>query len=42
MEDELLTVGLGECAISGHKEGNLYLPWQIFDKSRYGLTKCKI
>lgn len=39
MEEELTSVGLGECAISGHTEGNYYMPWQMFDKSRYVLTK---
>lgn len=39
MSEELISIGLGECAISGHTEGRYCLPWQIFDKSRYLLTK---
>lgn len=39
MSEELISAGLNECAISGHTEGRYYLPWQIFDKSRYILTK---
>lgn len=35
MEDELVTDGLIEFAISGHTEGKRFLPWQMFDKSRY-------
>lgn len=35
MEDELITNGLSEFAISGHTEGKRFLPWQMFDKSRY-------
>lgn len=35
MDFELLSAGLDEFAISGHTEGKKYLPWQIFDKSRY-------
>lgn len=41
MEDELNSVGLNEFAISGHTEGKKFLPWQIFDKSRYELVKKK-
>lgn len=35
MEEELVSAGLKEFAISGHTEGKKFLPWQIFDKSRY-------
>lgn len=42
MSEELLAVGLGECAISGHTEGKYYLPWQVFDKSRYDLTQSQV
>ena len=41
MEDELSAVGLNEFAISGHTEGKKYYPWQMFDKSRYTLTRKK-
>lgn len=39
MEYELISGGLTEFAISGHTEGEKFLPWQMFDKSRYGLVK---
>ncbi len=39
MEEELLSCGLSEFAISGHTEGRRFLPWQIFDKSRYGIGR---
>ena len=39
MEEELLTARLNEFAISGHTEDRKFFPWQIFDKSRYTLTK---
>lgn len=39
LEDELRNSGLVEFAISGHTEGKKYCPWQMFDKSRYILTK---
>jgi len=39
MEEELISEGLIEFAISGHTEGKKFLPWQIFDKSRYEHTK---
>ena len=42
MEDELSSVGLNEFAISGHTEGKKYYPWQMFDKSRYTLTRKKL
>ncbi len=35
MEEELIAVGLNEFAVSGHTEGKQFLPWQLFDKSRY-------
>lgn len=35
MEDEFNTIGLREFALSGHTEGKHFLPWQMFDKSRY-------
>ena len=35
MEDELASIGLIEFAMSGHTEGKRFLPWQMFDKSRY-------
>lgn len=35
MEDELKSVDLTEFAISGHTEGKRFLPWQMFDKTRY-------
>ncbi|MDE5539437.1 MAG: hypothetical protein K2J20_03000, partial [Bacilli bacterium] len=38
MEEELRSVGLSEFAISGHTEGKRFLPWQMFDKSRYTLN----
>lgn len=38
MEDELSSANLKEFAISGHTEGRRFLPWQIFDKSRYELS----
>lgn len=39
MEEELHSAGLDEFAISGHTEGKKFLPWQIFDKNRYVLSK---
>lgn len=38
MEDELKDFGLSEFAISGHTEGKRFLPWQMFDKSRYKIN----
>lgn len=35
MEEELLQYGFTDFAISGHTEGEKFLPWQLFDKSRY-------
>lgn len=35
MEEELRCANLNEIAISGHTEGKRFLPWQMFDKSRY-------
>lgn len=35
MEDELKSYNMNEFSISGHTEGKRYLPWQMFDKSRY-------
>lgn len=35
MEEELNSIGLVEFAMSGHTEGRHFLPWQMFDKSRY-------
>ncbi len=34
---ELQQNGLNEFAISGHTEGKRFLPWQLFDKSRYNV-----
>lgn len=39
MEEELVSAGLTEFAISGHTEGKRFYPWQIFDKSRYVLEQ---
>ena len=39
MEEELLTAGFKEVAISGHTEGKRFLPWQMFDSGRYLLKK---
>lgn len=39
MEEELLSASFREFAISGHTEGRRFLPWQMFDKSRYELVK---
>lgn len=36
-EDLLLACGFDHFAISGHTEGKEFCPWQMFDKSRYGL-----
>ena len=36
MEDEFEVIGITEFALSGHTEGKHFLPWQMFDKSRYG------
>lgn len=44
MSEELISAGLKEFAISGHTEGKYYLPWQMFDQSRYVLKRkldCK-
>lgn len=41
MEEELVSAGLNEFAISGHTEGRNFSPWQIFDKNRYTLTRKK-
>lgn len=41
MEDALAFASLTEFAISGHTEGKKFFPWQMFDKSRYELTKRK-
>lgn len=35
MEDEFNAIGMLKFAISGHTEGKHFLPWQMFDKSRY-------
>ncbi len=35
MEEELICYKLTEFSISGHTEGKKYMPWQIFDKTRY-------
>lgn len=39
MEEELLSASFREFAISGHTEEKRFLPWQMFDKSRYELIK---
>jgi hypothetical protein len=39
MEDELLALGFSEFAISGHTEGKRFMPWGMFDKSRFILSK---
>lgn len=36
IEDEFEAIGITEFALSGHIEGKHFLPWQMFDKSRYG------
>jgi len=36
-EDYLISDGIMSFSISGHTEGNRYLPWQLFDKSRAGI-----
>lgn len=38
-QGKLSSVDLNKFAISGHTEGKKFLPWQIFDKSRYQLVK---
>lgn len=38
-EDILSSYGFTNFAISGHTEGNQFAPWQMFDKSRYTLSK---
>ena len=38
-EDELLENGFKTFAISGHTEGNKFVPWQMFDKGRYDIRK---
>lgn len=35
MEDELYSLGLKEIVIHGHTEGKKYMPWQMFDKTRF-------
>jgi hypothetical protein len=35
LEAELKMFGFTEFAISGHTEGKCFMPWQMFDKSRY-------
>lgn len=39
MEEELMSANLLEFAISGHTEGKRFLPWQIFDKTRYDIRR---
>lgn len=39
MEEELISGNLIEFAISGHTEGKRFLPWQIFDKTRYDIGR---
>jgi len=39
MEEELKSAGFTEFAISGYTEGKKFMPWQIFDKSRYILAR---
>lgn len=41
MEEELISANLKDFAISGHTEGKEFLPWQLFDKSRYEIVKKK-
>lgn len=38
-EDILSSCGFTNFAISGHTENNQFVPWQMFDKSRYTLVK---
>ena len=38
-EDILISCGFKNFAISGHTEGNIFAPWQMFDKSRYAYVK---
>ena len=38
-EDILLNSGFSHFAISGHTEGKEFLPWQMFDKNRYTLSR---
>lgn len=40
-EEILLNDNFKHFAISGHTEGKYFRPWQMFDKSRYQLTKKK-
>lgn len=40
-EELLASNGFFEFGISGHTEGRRFLPWQMFDKSRYVLSKTK-
>lgn len=39
IEEELRMAGFEEFAISGHTEGEEFLPWQMYDKSRYVTSK---
>lgn len=38
-EDILFNYGFTNFAISGHTEGKKFTPWQMFDKSRYTLSR---
>lgn len=40
-EDILASCEFTNFAISGHTENNQFVPWQMFDKSRYTLTRKK-
>ena len=39
MENELLLAGFKEFAISGHTEGKYFMPWQMYDSTRYLIKK---
>lgn len=39
MDYELLSCKLSDFVINGHTEGKRFLPWQMYDKCRYFLTK---
>ena len=38
-EEILSNLEFSEFAISGHTEGKNFVPWQMFDKTRYTLVK---
>lgn len=41
-EEILESLGFTHFAISGHTEGKRFMPWQMFDKSRYELAKNEL